>query len=149
MSRRSIGLDLVLLVIYLVASLPALTGTPAHEWIGMVAAVALACHCAFHGLVWPPRSAKQVFRLVLNIIILATLATVAISGMMVSGTVLPTFGLYAVGYYLWNPLHALSAKLLLALLLIHVALNIGTVWQRSRHAHEDELREENTGEDIV
>ena len=44
----------------------------------------------------------------------------AVSGLMVSGAVLPFFGLYAEGYYFWGPLHAVSAKLLLALLLVHV-----------------------------
>ncbi|MDO4289622.1 MAG: hypothetical protein Q4C41_00135 [Eggerthellaceae bacterium] len=43
---------------------------------------------------------------------------------MVSGAVLPAFGLYATGYFFWNPLHAASAKVLLALLLIHVAVNV-------------------------
>ena len=38
----------------------------------------------------------------------------------VSGAVLPALGLYADGYYFWDPLHAIAAKALLALLLVHV-----------------------------
>ena len=39
----------------------------------------------------------------------------AVSGIMVSGDVLRAFGWYAEGYYFWDPLHAVSAKVLLAL----------------------------------
>ena len=33
-----------------------------------------------------------------------------VSGLMVSGTVLPVLGLYAPGYFFWDPLHAIAAK---------------------------------------
>ena len=56
----------------------------------------------------------------LDALLLAALAVCAVSGLLISGTVLPSFGLFADGYYFWNPLHAASAKLLLALLLVHV-----------------------------
>ena len=48
---------------------------------------------------------------------------VTVSGVMVSGAVLPTFGWYAQGYYFWDPLHAVSAKALMALLLVHVVVH--------------------------
>ena len=41
--------------------------------------------------------------------------------------VLPALGLYARGYFFWDPLHAASAKVLLALLLVHLALNASAV----------------------
>ena len=49
--------------------------------------------------------------------------TVMVSGLGISGTVLAVFGLYADGYYFWDPLHAIAAKVLLALLLVHVAVH--------------------------
>ena len=55
------------------------------------------------------------------------LAVVMVSGLLISGAILPAFGLYADGYYFWDPLHAASAKVLLALLLIHLATNLGVV----------------------
>ena len=45
-----------------------------------------------------------------------------------SGTVLQTFGLYAEGYYTWSPLHAAAAKALLALLLVHMAVHTGSLY---------------------
>ena len=49
----------------------------------------------------------------------------AVSGVLVSATVLPTFGLFAPGYFVWDPLHAVSAKVLLALVLVHAVSHAG------------------------
>ena len=57
---------------------------------------------------------------VLNGVLLAALAFCVVSGIMVSGALLPSLGLYATGYYFWDPVHALSAKVLLAALLVHI-----------------------------
>ena len=38
------------------------------------------------------------------------------------------FGLYAEGYYTWSPLHAAAAKALLALLLVHMAVHAGSLY---------------------
>ena len=54
--------------------------------------------------------------------LLVALAFCVVSGAMVSGTLLPSLGFYATGYYFWGPLHALSAKVLLAALLVHIVL---------------------------
>ena len=53
---------------------------------------------------------------------MGALAFCVVSGAMVSGTLLPSLGFYATGYYFWGPLHALSAKVLLAALLVHIVL---------------------------
>ena len=44
---------------------------------------------------------------------------------LVSATVLPAFGLFAPGYFVWDPLHAASAKVLLALVLVHAVSHAG------------------------
>ena len=49
-------------------------------------------------------------RLALNAVLLLSLAACVVSGVMVSGTVLPSMGLYASGYHFWDPLHAVAAK---------------------------------------
>ena len=36
---------------------------------------------------------------------------------------LPALGLYADGYYFWDPVHAFSAKLLLALIIVHIVVH--------------------------
>ena len=51
-----------------------------------------------------------------------------VSGIMVSRFILPALGLVAPGYFFWNPLHSLFAKLLLALLLVHVVVHAKQLW---------------------
>lgn len=128
---RKLALDAIALVLYALAALPALTTIPIHEWLGIAAFVVLAVHLVFGlGEAWSmARSADRSKRaarwgnLVVDVLLLIALSVCMVSGLLVSGTVLPTFGLFAGGYYFWDPLHAASAKALLALLVVHLALH--------------------------
>ena len=118
--------DAVLAVLFIACELPGVTGVPAHEWLGIVLAVALLAHAGKRVLT-TVKKARGIARLVVDVVLLATLAVCAVSGMMISGSVLPFFGYYATGYYFWSPLHAAMATVLLAVLLVHAALNAGRV----------------------
>lgn len=118
--------DAVLAVLFIACELPGVTGVPAHEWLGIVLAVALLAHAGKRALTTVKKT-RGVARLVVDVIMLVTLAVCVVSGMMISGSVLPFFGYYATGYYFWSPLHAASATVLLAVLLVHAALNAGRV----------------------
>ena len=130
--KRKAVLDAVAAVFFAVAVLPQLTGIAAHEWLGIVALVALLAHLAARldalaGLCRAAarRSFLALARVALDAALFLTLAVCAVSGALVSATVLPAFGLFAPGYFIWNPLHAASAKILLALVLVHVASHAG------------------------
>ena len=133
------------LAAYLAAANPALTGVAAHEWLGLGIGLVLLVHGAQHvdfaGHLLTSRGAwRAKGRILLDAALVLSVAVVVLSGLMESGTVLPAFGFYAEGYYFWGPLHAASAKVLLALLVVHGALNLGSAWrlaQRAR-AKEDE-----------
>lgn len=142
-----LAIDAVALVAYVVVSLPSLTGVAPHEWLGLAVAVVLVVHLAQHlGHVVSsarraaspgPARAVRAGRAVLAVLLGIALAVCVTSGVMVSGAVLPTLGLYAEGYYFWNPLHAVSAKVLLALLLIHLFINVRPalgIW-KNRKSH--------------
>ena len=121
-----------LAVLTLAAMVPALTGIPVHEWLGLVVTVLLLVHCGLRA----PRL-RALFRrggwmrvgALVDGAVYAVLALCLVSGRLVSGSVLPALGLYAPGYFFWDPLHAFSAKLLLALLLVH-----GFLHWRALHA---------------
>ena len=124
-----LALDVCAFALYAVVSLPTLTGVGVHEWLGLGILAVLAVHIAAGlgavvRMARPmgdgTRSGKAAAMVALDALLLAALAVCAVSGLLISGTVLPSFGLFADGYYFWNPLHAASAKLLLALLLVHV-----------------------------
>lgn len=123
LARRRLVFDVVVLAGYLLSANPAITGIPVHEWVGLGAFVLLAAHCAARGM-WRGTGGKGLGLTVLNVLVLLCAALCVVSGVMVSGTVLPALGLFADGYYFWDPLHAVAAKMLLALLLVHVAVHI-------------------------
>lgn len=73
--------------------------------------------------------------LVVDAMLFVVLGTVTVSGLGVSGAVLPAFGLCVDGYYFWNPLHAAAAKALLALLIVHLAFHMKYVVVLLRRNH--------------
>lgn len=128
MDGRNLSIDVAALVVYLVAANPAVTGIGVHEWVGVGVLLAFLVHVAMH-VDWVVEAVKSAVarpswvrtgNLVLDALIVVAFMTVTVSGLMVSGAVLAAFGLYADGYYFWDPLHATAAKVLLALLLVHV-----------------------------
>lgn len=142
--RKNLAIDVVALVVYLIVANPALTGIGIHEWLSLGALVAFFAHCVAHvgwaeSVICSFRSASWGARgnLALDVLILATFAAVMVSGLCVSGAVLPTFGLYAEGYFFWDPLHAIAAKVLLALLLVHVAVHGKWLFGLMRKRRED------------
>ena len=119
-------------VLATVAVLPQITGIAAHECLGLVALAAFLLHLAaslnaLSSLLKAARfgSALAVARIVLDAALFIAIAVCIVSGVLISATVLPMFGLFAPGYFIWNPLHAASAKILLALVLVHVASHAG------------------------
>lgn len=137
---RILVVDVLALALYIVVSLPALTGVGPHEWLGLGVGLVLLVHGAQHAdfvarLLSGRRSLRAAGRVLLDAALVIAVVVVMLSGLMESGAVLLSFGLYAEGYYFWGPLHAASAKVLLALLVVHGALNIGALRrliQRSR-----------------
>ena len=148
MNKRII-FDIVLLAVFLLSDIPAFTGIPAHEWIGIACTVVLVIHCASRGAVPAGRNAQagktsgaKVARIVLNVLLLLALAVCAVSGIMVSGTVLPMLGLYAGGFFFWDPLHAFAAKVLLTLLLVHIVVNGRALFAMGRAMRSSRTKEQ-------
>lgn len=127
MTGKLLAFDTALLLVFLMVSAPMATGTGVHEWLGLALTVAFVAHCAISGArLWGHRASvtqRNVWEWTLSSALFVDVAICAVSGLMVSGTVLPAFGLYAEGYFFWDPLHAVSAKVLLALLLVHVVMH--------------------------
>ena len=132
---RWLVFDAIALGAYAFAANPAVTGIPVHEIVGAAVLVVFLVHCAQHVEVVAETikgalSSRRAFRaanVALDALIVIALMVCIVSGLLISGTVLPMAGLYADGYFFGGPLHAASAKLLLALLLIHVAAHFRMV----------------------
>lgn len=131
LERKNLAIDIIIFVLYLVVANPALTGISVHEWLGLGLFVSFFIHVEVHAdwivetlrSVFSHPSCKRTGNAVLDICILVAFMATTVSGIMVSGTVLPLFGLYAEGYYFWDPMHAVAAKVLLALLILHIILH--------------------------
>lgn len=129
-TKKNLVIDVIALVVYLVVATPALTGIVVHEWLSIGLFLAFLFHTAMHAdwavealrnlklATWSTRG-----NLVLGVAILLAFVVVMVSGLGISGALLQTFGLYAEGYFFWDPLHAIAAKVLLALLLLHVVVH--------------------------
>lgn len=132
--------DIAILVIYLLVANPSVTGIPVHEWLGIGLILLFVVHLAlsldkvraFLRSVRANGGFARGMRLLLVSVMLIALMVCAVSGIMVSGHVLLTFGFYANGYFFWDPLHAASAKVFLALLLIHLVLTAGQVLRAAK-----------------
>ena len=131
MDGRNLSIDVAALVVYLVAANPAVTGVGVHEWLGFGVLVVFFAHVLVHAD-WIVEVVRGSFahpswartgNAALDVLIVVAFMTVTVSGLMVSGAVLPSLGLYAGGYYFWDPLHSAAAKLLLALLLVHFVVH--------------------------
>lgn len=155
--RKALLIDAVALVFYTAASLPSLTSIFVHEWLGIAVFVVLVVHCAQHAdwIIETMRSfvksgsPARKARLALFVGLSLSLTVVMVSGLLISGAVLPAFGVFAGGYYFWNPLHAASAKVFLAFLLVHLVVDVGRavrLWRRGRRDSKTNCTE-SSGED--
>jgi hypothetical protein len=126
--KLNLIIDILAALIYLVAANPLITGWAVHEWISLGLILILIVHCAVH-YDWLIQTIKRhterasIANLILNVVTLVVFAVVTVSGLAVSRHILPLFGLVSGGYFFWVPVHAISAKVLLALIVVHVAVH--------------------------
>lgn len=146
MERKNLVVDVAALAAYAAVTNPAFTGVDVHEWISLSLVVLFFAHCAMHadwvvdtvtGAARRPSPAR-VGNLVLDVTTLVVFMVVIVSGLLASGSVLLAFGLYADGYYFWDPLHAIAAKVLLALLLVHLVVHWKWLYRFFRKRGKDE-----------
>lgn len=107
--KATFALDIAAAVLATVAVLPQITGIAAHEWLGLVALAAFLLHLAaslnaLSSLLKAARfgSALAVARIVLDAALFIAIAVCIVSGVLISATVLPMFGLFAPGYFSSN-----------------------------------------------
>lgn len=131
MTRKNFLLDLVLFVALLIAFEPRLSGIPIHEWLSLVLGITLTVHLLWHWD-WMLNIGKRYFKrlfhvsrlkFVVDLLFLIAFVTVLVSGLLVSRSILPLFGIQTVHRSLWRPIHSLSGNLSLLFLAIHLGLN--------------------------
>lgn len=124
-----IGLLLALFLVYEVN----VTGEAVHEWLGMGLAGVMIVHILLHWQ-WVVTVSQRFFsrlkaeprvQYLLNLGIFIGFTTIIFSGLMISHSVLPIFGLQGSNSWFWKWLHFQSADVTFLLAALHVALH----WQ--------------------
>jgi hypothetical protein len=128
-TRFDFWLDGVILVGYIVAYSYGYTGDVVHEWLGIGLGIALLLHLTLHWD-WVIRTTRRLFsprghdKLIwlVNLALLFGMVLCVASGIAISQTVLPEFGIYPLETPFWLRLHVLTAEVTVGLVPIHVAL---------------------------
>ena len=129
--KTNFWLDLFIFVGFLVALQPRMTGIAIHEWFTLAATATLIIHVILHWD-WVVGITKKFFsnffhvsrlNYIVNLLLFVGFVIVITSGLAISRSVLPTFGLQIDASRTWRGIHNLSSNLLLLLVAVHFALH--------------------------
>jgi len=129
--KTNFWLDLFIFAGFLVALQPRMTGIAIHEWFTLAATATLIIHVILHWD-WVVGVTKKFFsnffhvsrlNYIVNLLLFVGFITVITSGLAISRSVLPTFGLQIDASRTWREIHNLSSNLTSLLVAVHFALH--------------------------
>ena len=132
-SKTAINLivDVILFLLFLVVYQEKATGITWHEWLGVGIVAVIVTHILLNWQ-WVVSITKRFFQklhaeprldYVVDMALFISFTTVIFSGLMMSRSVLPLFGLEMAETPLWKMLHSTSANVTVWLTALHVALH--------------------------
>jgi len=135
MSRRAFEfwLDALLLVLFVLALSPRMTGLALHEWIGIVFGLPVVVHLLL-SWTWITGAIRRVFasagsrarvNLLLNATLFVLIAVEIVSGVAISQVAGPSLGFATINDRSWRALHNQTLNLTHLVVGLHVAMN----WQ--------------------
>lgn len=137
--RKNVNMPVVNLVLntctfitFLLATQPNGTGIPLHEWGSVALSFAIAAHLILHRIwiigitrKWRgplPRETRQNY--VLNMVFFIDMVLAIVSGLLISESVLPAFGLQSAGTSSpWRQIHSATSNGALLILAVHVYMH--------------------------
>ena len=129
--KTNFWLDAFILAGFLVALQPRMTGISIHEWFTLAATATLIVHVLLHWD-WVIGITKKFFSNLFHIshlnylvdgLLFIGFIVVITSGLVISQSVLPTFGIQIAGSRSWREIHNLSSNLTLLFVALHFALH--------------------------
>jgi hypothetical protein len=130
-TKTNLIVDIGILIAFLVANNPSLTGLPVHEWFAVAAGVVFIVHILFHWD-WVVSVTKTFFNKLIHesrfnylvdALVLVAYVVVFISGLLISRNVMLTLGIHLSASPAWREFHSLSANLALVLTGLHFAMH--------------------------
>jgi hypothetical protein len=130
-AKTNFIVDTLILVAFLVAFEPALTGIAIHEWLSLAFAATLIIHVLLHWE-WVVQVAVKFMRklfhssrlnFVIDSLLFVAFILVMLSGVLISRAILPSLGIQASASHAWRFLHSWSADVTVFLLALHFALH--------------------------
>jgi len=130
-ARTNLIVDIAILIAFLVANNPSLTGIPVHEWFAVAAGVVLIVHILFHWD-WVVNVSKTFinklihesrFNYLVDALLLVDYVLVFLSGLAISRSVMVALGISLPAGPAWREFHSLSANLALFLTGLHFAMH--------------------------
>jgi hypothetical protein len=130
-NRTNLLLDASSFLAFLLVTAPHFTGMAIHEWLSVALGAALVTHLLLHwswlaavtrrflgAATWNAR-----LNYTLNALLFVCFTVALFTGLMISETVLPLFGLQLGHDGLWEQLHRLASDACVVLIGLHVALH--------------------------
>jgi hypothetical protein len=130
-AKTNLIVDSLILIAFLVAFEPALTGIAIHEWLSLAFSAALILHILLHWK-WVVQVTLNFFRLLfhssrfnylVNAALFIAFVLVMLSGVLISESILPSLGIRLNGSPTWRFLHSSSADAVVFLVGLHFALH--------------------------
>ena len=130
-TKTKLILDTALFLIFLVVFQEKATGETWHEWLGVGITAVIVTHILLNWQ-WIVSVSKRFFQKLkaeprinyfVNLGIFIGFTTIIFSGLMMSRSVLPFFGLEASSSHFWETLHASASDIIVWLTALHVALH--------------------------
>ena len=130
-NKNKLWLDLGTFVTLLVVSAPRATGDTIHEWLALALGGAIVMHLLLNwnwivevtSRLFAKSAKNSLINYVLNWSLFASGVMVMLSGLMISKSVLPFFGLSLPMNTSWKQLHELSTNIIMILMGLHIALH--------------------------
>ncbi|MCU0485769.1 MAG: DUF4405 domain-containing protein [Anaerolineales bacterium] len=130
-AKANLIVDALILIAFLVAFEPALTGIAVHEWLSLAFGATLILHILLHWK-WVVHVTLKFFRMffhssrfnyLVNAALFVTFVLVMLSGVLISESILPTLGFRFNASPTWRFLHSSSADAVVLLVGLHFALH--------------------------